>query len=53
MAGDLRHLLHFVAFLQVASLFSIWGEIWDNEKALELNNSTVFHNDRQKKWSTE
>ena len=37
-------LLHFVAFSHVASLFSTGV---DNEKALELTNSTVFHRDRQ------
>ena len=42
------HLLHFVAFFQVASLFSIGV---DNKKALELTNSTVFHRGRQWKNS--
>ena len=37
-------LLHFVAFFHVASLFSTGV---DNEKALELTNSTVFHRGRQ------
>ena len=41
-----RDLLHFVAFFHVASLFSTEvdnkkGEV-DNEKALELTNSTTF-----------
>ena len=45
------HLLHFVAFFHVASLFSTGvdnkkGGV-DNEKALELTNSTVFHRGRQ------
>ena len=35
-----RLLLHFVAFFHVVSLFFTWV---DNEKALELTNSTVFH----------
>ena len=44
-------LLHFVAFFHVASLFST-GVVnkkvgVDNEKALELTNSTVFHRGRQ------
>ena len=44
-------LLHFVAFFHVASLFSTGvdnkkGGV-DNEKALELTNSTVFHRGRQ------
>ena len=45
-------LLHFVAFFHVASLFSIGvnnkkvGGRSDNEKALELTNSTVFHKGR-------
>ena len=33
------HLLHFVAFFHVASLFSTWV---DNEKALELDNRIFF-----------
>ena len=41
-------LLHFVAFFHVASLFSTGV---DNEKALELTNSTVFHRGRQWKNS--
>ena len=41
-------LLHFVAFFHVASLFSTRV---DNEKALELTNSTVFHRGRQQKSS--
>ena len=43
------HLLHFVAFFHVASLFSTGVEKVgvDNEKALELTNSTVFHRGRQ------
>ena len=44
-------LLHFVAFFHVASLFSIGVENKkvgvDNEKALELTNSPVFHRGRQ------
>ena len=44
-------LLHFVAFFHVASLFSIGVDNKkvgvDNEKALELTNSTVFHKGRQ------
>ena len=44
-------LLHFVAFFHVASLFSIGVDNEkvgvDNEKALELTNSTVFHRGRQ------
>ena len=42
-----RNLLHFVAFFHVASLST--GV--DNEKALELTNSTVFHRGRQWKSS--
>ena len=46
-----KTLLHFVAFFHVASLFSTKvdnkkGGV-DNEKALELTNSTVFHRGRQ------
>ena len=45
------HLLHFVAFFHVASLFSTGVENKrvgvDNKKALELTNSTVFHRGRQ------
>ena len=48
---DLVHLLHFVAFFHVASLFSTGVDNKkvgvDNEKALELTNSTVFHRGRQ------
>ena len=50
-----KNLLHFVAFFLVASLFStgvdnkIVGV--DNEKALELTNSAVFHRGRQQKSS--
>ena len=44
-------LLHFVAFFHVASLFSTRVDNEkvgvDNEKALELTNSTVFHRGRQ------
>ena len=44
-------LLHFVAFFHVASLFSTGVDNKkvgvDNEKALELTNSTVFHRGRQ------
>ena len=44
-------LLHFVAFFHVASLFSTGVNNKkvgvDNEKALELTNSTVFHRGRQ------
>ena len=48
-------LLNFVAFLGVASLFvrgveNRKSEV-DNEKALELTNSTVFHRGRQQKSS--
>ena len=46
-----KHLLHFVAFFHVASLFSTWVDNEkvgvDNEKALELTKSTVFHRGRQ------
>ena len=42
------YLLHFVAFFHLASLFSTGV---DNEKALELTNSTVFHRGRQWKSS--
>ena len=49
------HLLHFVAFFHVASLFSTGVDNKkvgvDNEKALELTNSTVFHRGRQRKSS--
>ena len=45
-------LLHFVAFFYVASLFSTGVDNEkvgvDNEKALELTNSTVFHRGRQR-----
>ena len=49
--GKELRLLHFVAFFHVASLFSTGvdnkkGGV-DNEKALELTNSTVFHRGRQ------
>ena len=44
-------LLHFVAFFHVASLSSTGVENKkvgvDNEKALELTNSPVFHRGRQ------
>ena len=44
-------LLHFVAFFHVASLLSTGVDNKkvgvDNEKALELTNSTVFHRGRQ------
>ena len=44
-------LLHFVAFFHIASLLSTGvdsGKVGvDNEKALELTNSTVFHRGRQ------
>ena len=44
-------LLHFVAFFHVASLLSTRVDNEkvgvDNEKALELTNSTVFHRGRQ------
>ena len=44
-------LLHFVAFFHVASLLSTGVENKkvgvDNEKALELTNSPVFHRGRQ------
>ena len=44
-------LLHFVAFFHVASLFPTGVDNKkvgvDNEKALELTNSTVFHRGRQ------
>ena len=46
-----KTLLHFVAFFHVASLFSTGVDNKkvgvDNEKALELTNSTVFHRGRQ------
>ena len=46
-----KGLLHFVAFFHVASLFSAGVDNKkvgvDNEKALELTNSTVFHRGRQ------
>ena len=49
------HLLHFVAFFHVASLLSTGVENKkvgvDNEKALDLTNSTVFHRGRQQKSS--
>ena len=49
------NLLHFVAFFHVASLFSTGVDNKkvgvDNEKALELTNSTVFHRGRQQKSS--
>ena len=48
-------LLHFVAFFHVASLFSTGVDNKkvgvENEKALELTNSTVFHRGRQQKSS--
>ena len=48
-------LLHFVAFFHAASLFSTGVDNEkvgvDNEKALELTNSTVFHRGRQQKSS--
>ena len=48
-------LLHFVAFFHVASLFSTGVDNKkvgvDNEKAVELRNSTVFHKGRQWKSS--
>ena len=48
-------LLHVVAFFHVASLFSTGVDNKkvgvDNEKALELTNSTVFHRGRQQKSS--
>ena len=48
-------LLHFVAFFHVASLFSKGVDNKkdgvDNENALELTNSTVFHRGRQWKSS--
>ena len=44
-------LMHFVAFFHVASLLSSWVDNEkvgvDNEKALELTNSTVFLKGRQ------
>ena len=47
----LSALLHFVAFFHVASLLSTGVDNEkvgvDNEKALELTNSTVFHRGRQ------
>ena len=50
-----RLLLHFVAFFHLASLFSTGVDNQkvgvDNEKALELTNSTVFHRGRQQKSS--
>ena len=51
----IKLLLHFVAFFHVASLFSTGVDNKkvgvDNEKALELTNSTVFHRGRQQKSS--
>ena len=51
----LLSLLHFVAFFHVASLLSTGVDNKkvgvDNEKALELTNSTVFHRGRQWKSS--
>ena len=48
-------MLHFVAFFHVPSLFSTGVENKkvgvDNEKALELTNSTVFYMGRQLKSS--
>ena len=48
-------LLHFVVFFHVASLFTTGVDNKkvrvDNEKALELTNSTVFHRGRQQKSS--
>ena len=41
-------LLHFVAFFNVTSLFCKKVGV-DNEKALELTSSTVFHRGRQQK----
>ena len=45
--GKITTLLHFVVFFHVASLFSTGVNNEkvgvDNEKALELTNSTVFH----------
>ena len=45
------NLLHFVAFFHIASLLFIGVDNEkvgvDNEKALELTNSTVFHRGRQ------
>ena len=50
-----KYLLHFVAFFHVASLFSTGVDNEtvgvDNEKALELTNSTIFHRGRQQKSS--
>ena len=47
--------MHFVAFFHVASLFSTGVDNKkvgiDNEKALELTNSTVFHRGIQQKCS--
>ena len=44
---ELYHLLHFVAFFHVASLFSTGVDNEkvevDGENALEMTNSTVFH----------
>ena len=46
-----KHLLHFVAFFHVASLLFTGVDnekvALDNEKALELTKSTVFHRGRQ------
>ena len=54
-APNPRNLLHFVAFFHVASLFSTGVDNKkvgvDNEKALELTNSTVFQRSRQQKSS--
>ena len=45
--------MHFVAFFHIASLFStgLDNEKVENEKALELTNSTVFRRGRQQKSS--
>ena len=48
--NNYMNVLHFAAFFHVASLFSTQDNKKvgvDNEKALKLTNSTVFHMGRQ------
>ena len=51
LGKSFMNLLHFVAFFHVASLLSTVVDNEkvgvDNEKTLELTNSSVFHRDRQ------
>ena len=51
MSAQYIYLLHFVSFFYEASLLSTEVDSEkvgvDNEKALELTNSSVFHRDRQ------